>query len=229
MTTPDYGADLKPGDAHYRAYVGPPKDYDIIGGQQFSLLLAAGLRETHLVADVGCGSLRGGRLLIPFLRAGHYYGIEPNSWLIQEGIDRELGRSIIELKQPVFSEADDFSLASFGVEFDFVLAQSVFSHTHRDMAEQGFAGIGAALGQTGVLLATFVQGSESETGTGWVYPDCVEFTWPDVQEMLAAAGLYGFRVDWPHPRQKWFVAARESGRATAFEISVSIRSPIRRI
>ena len=52
-----YGLGLRPGDPHPRAYVGPPQDYDLIGGIQFSLLLAAGLRETHRVVDVGCGSL----------------------------------------------------------------------------------------------------------------------------------------------------------------------------
>ena len=32
------GQHLKPGDDHYRAYVGPPKDYDLIGAMVFNLL-----------------------------------------------------------------------------------------------------------------------------------------------------------------------------------------------
>jgi len=36
---------LGAGDEHYRAYVGPPSQYDLIGASQFNLLCALGLRE----------------------------------------------------------------------------------------------------------------------------------------------------------------------------------------
>jgi hypothetical protein len=32
------GVGLKPGDAHYRAYVGPSEDYDLIAAMTFNLL-----------------------------------------------------------------------------------------------------------------------------------------------------------------------------------------------
>lgn len=48
-----YGLGLKPGDSHHRAYVGPPKDYDLISALAVGLLFAAGLRETHKLLDVG--------------------------------------------------------------------------------------------------------------------------------------------------------------------------------
>lgn len=227
MSTADYGIGLRPGDSHYRAYVGPPKDYDLIGGQSFSLLLAAGLRETHLLADLGCGSLRAGRLLIPYLRPGGYYGMEPNTWLVEAGIEQELGRSAVELKRPTFSSSDDFGLDEFGVEFDFVLAQSIFSHTMPDLLDRGFRGVAGALAPEGVLVATFVQGKVTETGTGWVYPECVDYTWADLQATLAAAGLTGFRIDWPHPRQRWFVAGHSASTSTALAIATSVRSSVR--
>ena len=83
-----YGEGLQMGDRHYRAWVGPPADYDRIAALQVSLLLCVGLRETHFFLDVGCGSLRGGRMLIPYLRPGRYFGIEPERWLVEEGIER---------------------------------------------------------------------------------------------------------------------------------------------
>lgn len=78
-----YGLDLKTGDRHYRAWVGPPEEYDLIGALQTSLLLAAGLEEKHRLCDVGCGSLRAGRMLIPYLRTGNYFGVEPEQWLVK--------------------------------------------------------------------------------------------------------------------------------------------------
>ena len=86
------GLGLKPGDPHYRAYVGPPQDYDLIAAMTFNLLTTLGLRQHHSLLDVGCGSLRIGRLLIPYLNRGKYFGIEPAEWLVAEGIRQELGK-----------------------------------------------------------------------------------------------------------------------------------------
>jgi hypothetical protein len=57
---------------------------------------------------------------------GHYYGIDPNQWLIDEGIRHELGTQIFEVKRPVFSNDTGFNLSVFGRKFDFLMAQSIF-------------------------------------------------------------------------------------------------------
>jgi hypothetical protein len=69
------------GDHEYRAFVGPFEQYDVIGASQFALLYALGLRQHHRLLDVGCGSLRAGRMLIAYLEPGNYAGIEPNTGL----------------------------------------------------------------------------------------------------------------------------------------------------
>ena len=71
------GIDLPAGNLHYRAYVGPPEKYDLLGALQFQVLTNLGLREYHKLLEVGCGSLRVGRLLVPYLIDGNYYAIEP--------------------------------------------------------------------------------------------------------------------------------------------------------
>jgi len=68
--TRDAAKTLPPGAGHYTAYVGPPNQYDFMGATQFRLLTTLGLREHHAVLDFGCGSLRAGRLLIPYLLEG---------------------------------------------------------------------------------------------------------------------------------------------------------------
>ena len=69
---------LKTEDNDYRAYVGPLDRYDFMGASQFRLLTSLGLRAEHKLLDFGCGSLRSGKLLIPYFNAGNYYGQEPN-------------------------------------------------------------------------------------------------------------------------------------------------------
>jgi SAM-dependent methyltransferase len=208
-----FGLEYRAGDSHYRAYVGPPSDYDLISGLQFTLLFQAGLRETHRLLDLGCGSLRAGRLFIPYLRPGHYYGVEPNRWLVDEAIARELGSDILRVKQPTFSTIDDFSLGSLGERFDFALAHSIFSHTFSDLASRAFRGIHDCLAGGGVLIATFLEGEKPPAGSGWLYPGTVPFAWSDICALAEEAGLAVRRLSWPHPRQVWFAGAREGRRA----------------
>src|SRR5438046_10385380 len=100
------GLGLKPGDPHYRAYVGPPEDYDLIAAMTFNLLTTLGLRQSHSLLDVGCGSLRIGRLLIPYLNRRKYFGLEPHDWLVEEGINHELGEEEVHIKRPTYVCAD---------------------------------------------------------------------------------------------------------------------------
>ncbi len=50
------GEGLKVGAHHYRAYIGPACDYDLISAMVFNLLTCLGLKDSHRVLDVGCGS-----------------------------------------------------------------------------------------------------------------------------------------------------------------------------
>jgi SAM-dependent methyltransferase len=217
---------LESGDRNYRAYVGPPQYYDLIASLTAGLLFAAGLRETHKLLDLGCGSLRVGRVLIPYLRPDNYFGIEPNRWLVEEGIEQELGRDLVGIKRPSFRYVSDFSADAFGVPFDYALAQSIFSHTYPDMAVSGLRGIANALAPEGLLFATFILGEETPAGSGWLYPGVVPYRWPSVRAMVGEAGLVAERVRWPHPLQRWFVAGLPSASDRVHELSRRLRPPL---
>src|SRR2546425_3988030 len=140
------GVGLKPGDAHYRAYVGPPEDYDLIAAMTFNLLTTLGLRQHHSLRDIGCGSLRAGRLLIPYLNRGKYFGIEPNKWLVQEGIRHELGEMLVQIKRPTFFFSDlSDTIAQAKITFDFAVAQSIFSHCGLDLIKGWLSAISRSL------------------------------------------------------------------------------------
>jgi len=206
------------GDSHYRAYVGPPEDYDLIAAMTFNLITTLGLRQKHVLLDIGCGSLRCGRLFIPYLNAGNYIGIEPNQWLVEEGIQREIGADLIRLKQPKLYFSDSAAaLAGSGATVDFAVAQSIFSHCGPDLISAWLTGIYPYLSPSGALAATFVTGTEDFTGTGWVYPGCVKYTHEGMAKLAAAAG-YSFKVlDWWHPRQTWGLFHRENYDCSWFQ------------
>jgi SAM-dependent methyltransferase len=216
-----------------RQSVGPPEWWDLVAGLQFSLLFAVGLREHHRFLDIGCGSLRGGRLFIPYLAPGNYYGIEPFEHLVEEGLEQEIGRDQAERKQPNFVFADDFGFAAFGVEFDFMLAQSILSHTCADLAEVLLSNAAEALAPDGVLCATFfrrqpilgthMQRRRGRDGSGWVESRGVSFTWREMEQLAGAAGLAVRRVPFPHPRQTWFVAMHREESAQLAGLARSLR------
>jgi len=198
------GAGLKPGDSHYRAYVGPPEDYDLIAAMTFNLLTTLGLRQHHSLLDVGCGSLRIGRLLIPYLNRGKYFGVEPNEWLVKEGIERELGEALLQIKRPTFFFSDlPETIAQTKVSFDFALAQSIFSHCGLDLIDNWLSAISRSLAEDGALVATFLIGEEDSPKMGWIYPDCVNYRPATLEQAAADVNLRFQILDWKHPRQTW--------------------------
>lgn len=213
---------LKPGDAHYTAYIGPPDQYDFMGGTQFALLFALGLRGHHKVLDFGCGSLRAGRLLIPYLDPGCYFGIEPNAWLIEDALDRQTGRDIVTIKRPVFSDSAAFDATVFGQRFNFILAQSIFSHAGPDVTALALAGFKQALDQTGLCAVTFIHG-KGRAPRGWHYPGIVSYPPPHIEEAVSAAGLSGVPIPWHHPRQTWWLLAHEAQALPAPEEITHLR------
>ena len=198
------GLGLKPGDPHYRAYVGPPEDYDLIAAMTFNVLTTLGLRQHHSLLDIGCGSLRIGRLLIPFLNRGKYFGIEPAEWLVAEGIKQELGETVVQVKRPTFFFSDSpGTVARAKVSFDFALAQSIFSHCGLDLIKGWLSAVSSSLAADGVLLATFLPGDEDSPQTGWVYPECVNYRPATLERAAAEVNLRFEILDWKHPRQAW--------------------------
>jgi cyclopropane fatty-acyl-phospholipid synthase-like methyltransferase len=214
----DLGLGLKPGDSQYRAYVGPPEDYDLIAAMTFNLLTTLGLRQHHSLLDIGCGSLRIGRLLIPYLNRGKYVGVEPNEWLVNEGIRRELGDALVQIKRPTFLfSASPGAIAQVKSAFDFALAQSIFSHCGLDLIEGWLSAVSRSLAKRGALVATFLIGDQDSPKTGWIYPDCVNYR-PETLDRAAKAVNLRFEIlDWKHPRQTWALFAAPEFDSTWFK------------
>ena len=214
----DLGLGLKPGEPQYRAYVGPPEDYDLVAAMAFNLLTTLGLRQHHSLLDIGCGSLRIGRLLIPYLNRGKYFGVEPNEWLVDEGIRRELGETLVQIKRPTFffSDSPD-TISQAKMSFDFALAQSIFSHCGLDLIQAWLSAISRSLAQDGVLVATFLIGKEDSAQAGWIYPGCVNYRPATLERAAKDVNLRFEILDWKHPRQTWAVFAAPGFNSTWFK------------
>ena len=212
------GLGLKPGDPHYRAYVGPPEDYDLIAAMTFNLLTTLGLRQHHSLLDIGCGSLRIGRLLIPYLNRGKYFGVEPAEWLVAEGIKHELGETVVQAKRPTFFFTDSpETVVRAKVSFDFALAQSIFSHCGLDLVTGWLSAVSRSLAPDGGLIATFLPSDEDSQRAGWVYPECVNYRPATLERAASDANLRFEILDWRHPRQTWGLFAAPDFDSTWFK------------
>jgi SAM-dependent methyltransferase len=194
----DLGLGLKPGDPQYRAYVG--------------------LRQYQSLLDIGCGSLRIGRLLIPYLNRRKYFGVEPNEWLVDEGIRRELGETLVQIKCPTFFSSDSpDTISQAKIAFDFALAQSIFSHCGLDLIQAWLSAISGSLARDGALVATFLTGEEDSAQTGWIYPDCVNYRPATLERAAKDVNLRFEILDWKHPRQTWALFAAPKFESSWFK------------
>lgn len=196
----------------YQSYVGPADRYDFIGASQFRLLCALGLRANHSLLDFGCGSLRAGRLLISYLDEGRYYGIEPNQWLIDASIQNQVGADLIRIKRPTFDNNSDFRANVFSRRFDFILVQSIFSHTGPDLMVPCLTSLGQTLAEDGVIAATFSEARDEFEGNGWVYPGVARYRSSTIRRLVDQTGLHATAIPWYHPGQFWYLLAKTRER-----------------
>jgi len=209
----DLGTELPIGSHHFRAYVGPPQKYDIVAANQFNLLTSLGLREYHSLLDIGCGSLRGGRLFIPYLLPEMYFGIEPEQWLIEEGIKNNLGKDILKIKKPKFTNDGNFTLSGFNQNFDFILAQSIFSHATQNQIKRCLSEAKKVMTPTSRFVATFVKGEKNNEADKWLYPGCGEYTLDFMISLISEQGLTCKPLKWKHPNgQTWMLISSKENQ-----------------
>ncbi|KRF23266.1 class I SAM-dependent methyltransferase [Phycicoccus sp. Soil803] len=114
--------------AHRDFVVGLGAEWEADGRNQLEYLRTQGLQAQHRIVDIGCGALRAGRHFVDYLEPGRYYGIDANQSLLEIGYNRELTQGQRD-RLPVGNlRSNDRFNTDFGVQFDYAIAQSVFTH-----------------------------------------------------------------------------------------------------
>lgn len=130
------------------------------GMRQINLLVLFGLKPHHYLLDVGCGWLRGGIYLIDYLEEGHYYGFDKEEGQLVRG-EVLLEGTGLGYKKPriglIYGRKD---LARFLSKrrFDYMMANSVFTHIDPYMAERIFSSVVPFLDDNGLFFASFYRG-----------------------------------------------------------------------
>src|SRR5262249_29435006 len=135
----------------------------------------------------------------PYLLPGRYCAVEPERWLVEEGINRELGKSVVQVKSPSFAFNSEFCFADFKHLFDYAMAQSIFTHSSGKQILRCLQNVSLVLKPSGVLLATVLDGEQSYDGDEWQYPRCIAYPVEFFEETAQQAGLICRRFPWPDP------------------------------
>jgi len=179
--------------------------WEEIGHLQFGFLINKGLQPHHTILDIGCGTLRGGRHSIKYLNTSYYYGIDISPKAIayakqlvyQEGLSDKSPHLLV-------SEKKDLKFLEFsGKTFDYILAQSVFTHLKPEHIKECLENIGSIMHENSAFYFTYNKGKE------YMRVSLKDFLYPfSFFELLAEQ--CGFKIqdcskEYGHPRGQLMV------------------------
>jgi SAM-dependent methyltransferase len=174
--------------------------WEEIGELQFEFLVNNSLQPNHKLLDIGCGTLRGGRHFIKYLKAEKYSGIDISPKAIEYGKQLVKQEGLAE-KQPRLLVVVELTFKEFDGEiFDYLLAHSVFTHLKPESIYECFQNIGKIMNQDSVFFFTYKEASEfKQTG---LKDFCYAFSF-----FQSLADKYGFNLmnlsgEFVHPRSQ---------------------------
>jgi len=173
-----------------------------IGELQFQFLKRMGLKPEHRMLDIGCGTLRGGRFFIRYLGVSNYTGVDISTACI-DAAKRLVEEEDLQDKQPklILNESKAMNFDDMGDEdFDYILAQSVFTHLPDTNIAECFANVGKVMTAKSSFYFTYSQSDVPERLSikDFAYP------WTFFQELAENNGFYSEEVSpsYDHPRDQ---------------------------
>ncbi len=175
--------------------------WEEIGSLQFDYLIRHGLQADQRMLDIGCGTLCGGQHFIGYLKPTHYTGVDISPKAIEYA--HELMREqALEDRMPrlLVNHAMNLRFEDFeGETFDYLLAQSVFTHLQPEHIHECFEYVRNIMHAESKFFFTFWEGRTygRRTIKNFEYP--FEF-------FRRVAARHGLAVelmdDYAHPRRQ---------------------------
>lgn len=182
--------------------------WEMLGQLQFDFLKKRGLKPEHRLLDLGCGTLRGGRHFIRYLNAGNYTGIDISFKAIQYARELVNHEELLDKIPNLLLNKDkrlDFKQWST-TKFDYILAQSVFTHLKPEHIEECFLHIREVMHGNSVFYFTYFRAREYREASQ------KDFLYP-LSYFEGLAERYNYHIedftwDYPHPKQQNMLAVK---------------------
>lgn len=111
------------------------------GRLQFDYLVSNGLKPNHRFLDYGCGPMRGGVRIVPYLSDGLYVGADISRMFIRDGVRMMEGFGIQRDRYQTVT-IHDFDLTDlYGFEFDFAASYSALQYVSDEDLKRIIAGL----------------------------------------------------------------------------------------
>lgn len=142
---------------------------------QFNLLRDVGIEPTDTLLDLGCGVLRGGIPFIEFLQSGNYYGMDLSITALLDA-HRRVHSLGLGPKSPTLIQNDDLSFDEVsGLNADYLLSQSVWSHLPPSRVRMCLSNMKFALNDGATVIVTYNELDADQPrdigyGVDWGYP-----------------------------------------------------------
>lgn len=189
----------------HRQYIGGL--WEEIGKLQFDFLVNNGLKSSDVLMDIACGSLRAGVHLIPYLKSGHYLGIDKEQSLINLGLKNEIKEDILDQKKPKFVISDNFEFNKFDRIPNFAIAQSLFTHLPPPMINKCFVKLKKHFAKDGVFYATYFITENVVENPRKAHDHGIFRYTPDAIISFGTTNGWNAEIigDWNHPRNQKIV------------------------
>ena len=132
------------------------RGYSDLGEESLGFLIKKGLKPHNSFLDFGCGFLRLGITLIPYLKKGKYTGVDIAKERVDLGI-RELEKRGIKRDQynTYISNNNSLSELLSNRKFDFICLESVVTHMPMDDFKEVLRSFSIILEKNGKVFFTF--------------------------------------------------------------------------
>lgn len=178
-----------------------------IGKIQIDFMKAIGMKPNNTLLDLGCGTLRAGRHFIRYLNERKYTGCDISENALGEAFNL-IAKEKLQNKSPRILSNQDLKFERFAEErrkFDYILAQSVFTHLLPEHIEECFSHIGKIMKKRSRFYFTFRQKPKIEQdGVNIYYP------YSFFEDM---AKKYNFKIrkckKYKHPRKQIMVEVKK--------------------
>lgn len=141
--------------------IGASHDWDRHGSVQLEFLKSQGLQPANSLLDLGCGTGRLARKVVPYLDPQRYFGYDISSSAIEAAYNIAVDEGWMG-RSPHFSDADDFTVEP---KFDYVWAFSVFIHLPDEECDKLMRRVSKWLAPAGKFFFSYVP-EKIETRTG---------------------------------------------------------------
>ncbi|MDT1063745.1 class I SAM-dependent methyltransferase [Paracoccus sp. CPCC 101403] len=207
-------------DGQHRAIIGGM--WEEMGELQLDILQKHGLKPEHKLLDIGCGSLRLGTKAVPYLNPGNYWATDLVEALMDAGYQKEIIPLGLQERLPRSNLVQDAEFTFEGVprRFDYIIAQSVFTHLPLNHLRHCLARLANHLEGSAIFLFTVFEAepgtapdgpSKQSRGPITTYPHKDPFHLCEDDLTHIGRGLpwtIDFIREWDHPRNQKLVMAK---------------------